>query len=92
MQFTKGLTISQLRAGKRPTFPTLIKEEVKDVSITKGIFRIKTGTFPTSKAFAEAIDKIKSDFGMVIYEAAEDIVAKIKAKYGWTTYLIDETK
>ncbi|MEK3977913.1 hypothetical protein MKY37_02360 [Psychrobacillus sp. FSL K6-2836] len=25
-------------------------------------------------------------------EAAQDVDAKIKAKYGWTTYLIDETK
>ena len=83
------------------------------MTITKGIFRIKTGTFPNAKAFADAVERIKSDFGMVIYEAAdttlfnpnyriytgtftteaaEDIIAKIKAKYRWTTYLIDETK
>ncbi|WP_419957198.1 N-acetylmuramoyl-L-alanine amidase [Psychrobacillus psychrotolerans] len=47
------------------------KGEVKPVTITKGIFRIKTGTFPNARAFADAIDKIKSDFGMVIYEAAD---------------------
>lgn len=71
LQYTKGLTISQLRAGKRPTFPTLIKEEVKEVTITKGIFRIKTGTFPNARAFADAVDKIKADFGLLIYEAAD---------------------
>lgn len=73
LQFNKGLTISQLRAGKRPTFPPLKKEEVKEVTITKGIFRIKTGTFPNARAFADAIDRIKSDFDMVIYEAADTI-------------------
>lgn len=47
------------------------KKEVKPVTITKGIFRIKTGTFPNAKAFADAIDKIKDDFDMVLYEAAD---------------------
>ncbi|MEK3955290.1 N-acetylmuramoyl-L-alanine amidase family protein [Psychrobacillus sp. FSL K6-1464] len=89
-----------------------VDEEVKEV--TKGLFRIKTGTFPNARAFADAIDRIKSDFDMLIYEAADTISfnpnyriytgtfttkeaaqeaeAKIKTKYGWTTYLIDETK
>jgi len=71
LQYTKGLTIAQLKAGKRPTFPPLKKEEVKPVTITKGIFRIKTGTFPNARAFADAVDKIKADFGMLIYEAAD---------------------
>ena len=71
LQFTRGLTIAQLKAGKRPTFPPLKKEEVKPVTITKGIFRIKTGTFPNARAFADAVDKIKADFGMLIYEAAD---------------------
>ena len=47
------------------------KKEVKPVTVTKGIFRIKTGTFPNVRAFADAIDKIKSDFGILIYEAAD---------------------
>jgi len=90
------------------------KKEVKPVTETKGIFRIKTGMFPNARAFADAVDKIKANFGMLIYEAAdtisfnpnyriytgtfttkeaaEEVEAKIKEKYGWTTYLIDETK
>lgn len=68
LQYTKGLTISQLKAGKRPTFPTLIKE---GTTVTKGIFRIKTGTFPNAKAFADAIERIKADFGFLINEAAD---------------------
>lgn len=49
-----------------------IKEEIEEVvGNTKGIFRIKTGTFPNARAFANAIDKIKADFGWVIYEAAD---------------------
>lgn len=46
-----------------------VVEEVKGA--TKGLFRIKTGTFPNARAFADAIDKIKTDFGWMIYEAAE---------------------
>ena len=41
------------------------------MSHTKGIFRIKTGTFPDARAFADAVDKTKADFGWVIYEAAD---------------------
>ena len=49
-----------------------LKEVVEEVKgVTKGIFRIKTGTFPNARAFADAVDKIKSDFGMLIYEAAD---------------------
>lgn len=55
----------QLRALLEP------KKEVKPVTQTKGIFRIKTGTFPTARAFADAIDKIKADIGLLIYEAAD---------------------
>ena len=47
------------------------EQEVKSVTVTKGLFRIKTGTFPTARAFADAIDKIKADFGWLIYEAAD---------------------
>lgn len=46
-----------------------VDEEVKGT--TKGLFRIKTGTFPNARAFADAIDNLKNDFGMVIYEAAD---------------------
>lgn len=45
--------------------------DVNPVTETKGIFRIKTGTFPNARAFANAIDKIKADFGWVIYESAD---------------------
>lgn len=51
----------------------LNKKEVAGVTVTKGVFRIKTGTFPNAKAFADAIDKIKADFGWTIYEAADSI-------------------
>ncbi|MEK3977905.1 N-acetylmuramoyl-L-alanine amidase [Psychrobacillus sp. FSL K6-2836] len=47
------------------------KKEVKPVTVTKGLFRIKTGTFPNARAFADAIEKVKQDFGMLIYEAAD---------------------
>lgn len=47
------------------------KNEVKPGTITKGVFRIKTGTFPNAKSFAEAVDKIRQDFGWAIYEAAD---------------------
>ncbi|WP_419962125.1 N-acetylmuramoyl-L-alanine amidase [Psychrobacillus sp. BM2] len=46
-------------------------EEVKPVNETKGIFRIKTGTFSNARLFADALDKIKADFGWMIYEAAD---------------------
>lgn len=48
------------------------KKEIEEVKgTTKGVFRIKTGTFPNARTFAVAIDKIKDDFGWVIYEAAD---------------------
>lgn len=46
-------------------------KEVGGVTVTKGLFRIKTGTFPNARAFADAIDRIKSDFGWMIYESAD---------------------
>lgn len=57
----------------RKRLSTLVepKKEVKPVAITKGIFRIKTGTFPNARAFADAIEKVKRDFGMLIYEVAD---------------------
>lgn len=84
------------------------------VSVTEGVFRIKTGTFPNAKSFSDAIDKIESDFNVLVYEAADttsfnpkyriftgtfttkesavSFQRQIKDKYGWVTYLIDETK
>lgn len=71
LQFTKGLTISQLSAGKRPIFPTLITKEVAGVAQTKGTYRIKTGAFPNAKGLADAIAKASADFGWLFYEAAD---------------------
>lgn len=49
-----------------------LQKEIEEVKgTTKGVFRIKTGTFPNARTFADAIDKIKGDFGWVIYEAAD---------------------
>ena len=59
----------------RKRLSTLVepKKEVKPVTITKGIFRIKTGTFPNARAFADALDKIRKDFPWTIYEAADSV-------------------
>lgn len=53
LQFTKGLTISQLSAGKRPTFPTLITKEVAGVA-----------TEPQLNAAQEAVRKKAMELGI----------------------------
>lgn len=53
LQFTKGLTISQLSAGKRPTFPTLITKEVAGVA-----------TEPKLNAAQEAVRKKAMELGI----------------------------
>lgn len=80
LQFTKGLSIASLKAGKRPTFPPLKKAEVKvekpkpavkPATTTKGIYRIKTGTFKNAQELANAIKKVENDFGILTYERAD---------------------
>ena len=76
LQYTKGLTLGQISKGLRPPFPKLITEEVKVSSkpvVTKGVFRIKTGTFPNARGLADAIDLLKLDFGWVTYELADSL-------------------
>lgn len=92
----------------------LNKKEVAGVAVTKGTYRIKTGTFKSARALADAVDKVKKDLGIVVHEAADSLSLnpdyriitgpfgtkedaektqkEIKDKYGWTTYLLDETK
>ncbi|PZX07885.1 sporulation related protein [Psychrobacillus insolitus] len=43
----------------------------KTATQTKGTYRIKTGTFKNASALADAVNKIKTDFGFVIHEAAD---------------------
>ena len=45
--------------------------EVKSATQTKGTFRIKTGTFANARSLADAIDRVKADFGWVTYESAD---------------------
>ena len=76
LQYTKGLTLGQIAKGLRPAFPKLITEEVKTASkpvLTKGVFRVKTGTFPNARGLANAIDRVEVDFGWVTYELADSL-------------------
>lgn len=76
LQYTKGLTLGQIAKGLRPAFSKLITEKVIVASkpvVTKGVFRIKTGTFPNARGLADAIDRVKVDFGWVTYELADSL-------------------
>ena len=46
-------------------------KEVKAATVTKGTYRIKTGTFKTARSLADAIDRMRADFGYLAYEATD---------------------